>query len=79
MFDTIQPNFSYRDIYEVDWYKFYHESSEFIPPNVHDPRGDVISLNKLLDASHVVNLVTRRYNTGIFVFGIAPIIWYSNI
>ena len=56
----------------------YPEACEELPHNIPEPRGEPIQLNVFVDADHAGDRVTRRSQTGIFIWGnLSPISWYS--
>ena len=62
----------------VDWKDFYPNAEEAIPPNMPDPKGNLVKVSCFVDADHAGNLLTRRSHTGILIFlNNSPISWYS--
>jgi len=63
---------------EYDWFDFYKDVKEALPPNTPEARGSDVILTCFVDASHASNQKDRRSQTGklIFVYK-APIHWYS--
>ena len=56
----------------------YPDAEESISTNAHIPRGKSVRINCFVDANHAGDKITRRSQTGIFIFcNMAPIIWYS--
>ena len=78
VFDDTQPNLDGFEFKDCEWFEFYPDAKEPMPPNMPEPRGNGVSLTCYVDASHAGCRVTRRSHTGIFIFvNRAPIIWYS--
>ena len=77
-FDPSHPDIDERSFAEYDWYDFYRDAKEPIPPDMPEPRGHSVSTHCFVDADHASNKVTRRSQTGLLMFvNRAPIIWYS--
>jgi len=63
---------------EYDWFDFYKDAKEAMPPNMPEARGNSVTLTCFVDAGHANNQKDRRSQNGILIFGnIAPIHWYS--
>ncbi len=78
VFDDNVIQYTSADFPEFDWYDFYGDVQEAIPPNAPEPRGNPMQMTVFVDANHAGNLVTRRSHTGILIYcNQAPIIWYS--
>ena len=61
-----------------DWFDFYRDAKEPIPPNMPEPRGLDALISCFVDANHAGNVKNRRSQTGILIFiNKAPIHWYS--
>ena len=57
---------------------FYGDVTESIPPNAPDPRGKSVDLRMWVDSDHAGDKMTRRTNTGYFIFlNTALIDWLS--
>jgi len=77
VFDDNVFQFSSADFPEFDWFEFYGDVQEAIPPNAPEPRGNSVQMNVFVDANHAGNLVTRRLHTGILIYcNEAQIVWY---
>ena len=77
-FDAQHPMIDERRFKKYDWYDFYREAEEAIPPNMPTPRGNAMSIHCFVDANLAGNTVTRRSQTGVLIFcNRAPIIWHS--
>jgi hypothetical protein len=81
---TIVFDDAYPDINEkafpphCDWSDFYPDATEPLPPRMPEPRGYSVEITCFVDANHAGNLLTRRSQTGFFIFiNKAPIIWVS--
>jgi hypothetical protein len=78
VFDDNVIQYTSADFPEFDWYDFYGDVQEAIPPNAPEPRGNPMQMTVFVDANHAGNLITRRSHTGILIYcNQAPIIWYS--
>ena len=78
VFDDAIPFIDERRFHRANWYDFYGDVSEAIPPNMPQPRGKNVKMSCFVDADHAGNLATRRSHTGIFIFlNKSPIVWYS--
>ena len=67
-----------RSFHKADWINFYPDTSEAIPSNALEPRGNPILISCFVDADHAGNRITRSSHTGIIIFcNRAPIQWYS--
>ena len=53
---------------EHDWYDFYGDVKEAIPPKVPEPRGKKIDLRIFVDSEHAGYKLTSRYRTGYIIF-----------
>ena len=63
---------------ECDWKTFYGDATEAIPPNAPEARGKEVDLRLYVDSDHAGEHVTRRSQTGFFIFlNMAPIVWFS--
>lgn len=63
---------------DPDWYEFYGDVKEEIPPNAPMPAGKTVETTAWMDADHAGDRLTRRSHSGVLVFLCsAPIIWYS--
>ena len=61
-----------------EWYDFYGDVVEELPPGMPNPRGKAVDITCFVYANHAGNVITRRSQTGILIFvQNAPIIWYS--
>ena len=67
-FDYSEPNFDPNKFIKQSWEDFYGDIREEIPPNMPEPLGKAMSLSAFVDADHAGNLVTRRSQTGFFIF-----------
>ena len=77
-FDDYIPEVNELAFTPVDWSDFYPGAEEAIPPNMPEPRGDLVKVFCFVDADHAGNLLTCRSHTGILIFlNNAPISWYS--
>ena len=57
---------------------FYRDGEEELPPNIPDPRGNVVRISAFSDANHAGNVVTCRSHSCIIIFvQNDPNIWFS--
>ena len=78
MFDSAQPKMKSNWFKEYDWFDFYRDAKEAIPPNMPEARGLDVTITCFEDANHAGNQKNRRSQTGILLFvNKAPIHWYS--
>jgi len=77
-FDPDHPMLDERRFKKYDWYDFYRDATEAIPPNMPEPLGNSVSTHCFVDANHAGNTANRRSQTGILIFvNRAPILWHS--
>ena len=78
MFDSSVPSIDERWFKEYDWFDFYRDAKEAIPPNMPEARGLGVSISMFVDANLAGNEKDRRSQTGVLIFvNKAPIHWYS--
>jgi hypothetical protein len=78
MFDCGYPKVDERWFKEYDWFDFYRDAKEAIPPNMPEARGHSVIITCFVDANHAGNVIDRKSQTGILIFlNKAPIHWYS--
>jgi hypothetical protein len=78
MFDTSVPQFSPKAFKDYDWFDFYRDAKEAIPPNKPEERGLPMSISVFVDADLAGNKLNRRSQTGVLIFcNRAPVHWYS--
>ena len=78
LFDCGYPTVKENWFQEYDWFDFYKDAKEAIPPNMPEARGNSVTLTCFVDAGHANNQKDRRSQTGILIFvNKAPIHWYS--
>ena len=78
LFDSSKPRINEKWFQEYDWFDFYRDAKESIPPNIPEPRGLEVTTSCFVDANHAGNVKDRRSQTGILIFvNKAPIHWYS--
>ena len=77
--DSSLPDHSkYNTVGHDNWYEFYPDAEEEIPPDMPTPYGDPIRITCYVDADHAHCKVTRRSTTGIILFiNNMPIRWIS--
>ena len=78
LFDCAYPKVNEKWFQDYDWFDFYRDAKEAIPPNMPEARGHDIIVSCFVDANHAGNQKDRRSQTGILIFiNKSPIIWYS--
>jgi hypothetical protein len=78
VFDDTLPSFHGSTFKTYDWFDFYGDIKEAVPPNAPEAKGNSVHMSCFVDADHAGNRVTRRSHTGILIFlNRAPITWYS--
>ena len=56
----------------------YRDAKDTLPFRMPDPKGAGVIISAWVDASHGMNMVTRKSHTGFIIFcNQAPILWYS--
>ena len=76
-FDPDVPQIDDRRFAKHDWYNFYRDAKEAIPPNCPEPRGKPVSVYCFVDADLAGNKQNRRSQTGILIFvNRAPVMWH---
>ena len=77
-FDPRHPKVRESRFTEYDWFDFYRDAKEAIPPNAPPPRGKYVSTHCFVDANLAGDTLTRKSQTGILIFvNRAPILWHS--
>ena len=78
LFDCGYPMVKQSWFKEYDWFDFYRDAKEAIPPNMPEARGHAVNTSCFVDANHAGNQKDRRSQTGILIFiNKAPIHWFS--
>ena len=78
LFDCNAPRISPKWFTAYDWFDFYRDATEAIPPNMPEPRGNSAIITCFVDANHAGDTTSCRSQTGIILFlNKAPIHWYS--
>ena len=78
LFDGGYPKIKEKWFQEYDWFDFYRDAKEAIPPNMPEARGRDVIITCFVDANHAGNQKDRRSQTGILIFvNRAPVHWYS--
>ena len=78
MFDSSYPTVKEKWFKRYDWFDFYRDAKEAIPPNMPEARGLDVIITCFVDANHAGNQKDRRSQTGVLIFlNKAPIHWYS--
>jgi len=78
LFDPGCPTVKESWFSKYDWFDFYRDAKEAMPPNMPEARGHSISIAVFVDANHAGDKSDRRSQTGVLIFiNKAPIHWYS--
>jgi len=78
LFDDAEPTFPDSYFHESNWFEYYPDAKEPIPPNMPEALGHSVSTTCFMDADHAGCRVTRQSQTGIILYvSKAPITWYS--
>ena len=78
LFDSSRPRTNEKWFMKYDWFDFYRDAKEPIPPDMPEPRGLEVEISCFVDANHAGNVKTRRSQTGVLIFlNKAPVHWYS--
>ena len=78
LFDSSYPKVKESWFKSYDWFDFYRDAEEAIPPSMPESRGHDVIITCFVDANHAGNQKDRRSQTGILIFiNKAPIHWYS--
>ena len=78
LFDSGCPKVKENWLKNYDWFDFYRDAEEAIPPNRPEARGREVIITCFVDANHASNQVGRRSQTGVLIFiNKAPIQWFS--
>ena len=76
--DTDPQELGGNGVKREEWFDFYGDIEEELPPNMPEPRGRPVTISCFVDANHAGNSVTRRSHTGILIFvQNSPILWFS--
>ena len=78
LFDSDQSQISSNRFKTYDWFDFYRDAEEAIPPNISEPRGPPMSTSAFVDADLAGDRKNRRSQTGVLIFcNKALTYWYS--
>lgn len=78
MFDSAYPTMKESWFTTYDWFDFYRDAKEAIPPNMPEARGRDVTITCFVDANHAGNVRDRKSQTGVLIFvNKAPVHWYS--
>ena len=78
LFDSDEPRVNEKWFSSYDWYDFYRNAKEAIPPNMPEARGNAVVTTCFVDANHARDKKDRCSQTGVLIFiNKAPIHWYS--
>ena len=68
LFDSAYPKIMDTWFHEYDWFDFYRDAKEAIPPNMPEARGLPVIMSMFIDASHGSNTKDRKSQTGVLTF-----------
>ena len=78
MFDSAYPTMKESWFTTYDWFDFYRDAKEAIPPNMPEARGRDVTITCFVDANHAGNVRDRKSQTGVLIFvNKTPVHWYS--
>ena len=78
LFDPAYPKMKESWFQNYDWFDFYRDAKETIPPNMPEAGGRDVTNTCFVDAKHAGNIKDRKSQTGILIFvNKAPVHWYS--
>ena len=64
---------------DLSWLGIYHDSVEYLPPDIPDPRGDLVNTTTFVDAYHSQCIETSRsINEVLIIFNKTSIEFYIN-
>ena len=80
MFYCSYPRISSNLFKEYDWFDFYRDAKESIPPNMLESRGYEVSVSMFVYSDLEGDNSTRRSHTGVLIFiNKSPIQWYNKM
>ena len=68
VFDPTYPTPDMSMFQEHDWYDFYGDMKEEIPPNAPEPRGKEVDLRIFVNSEHTGDKLTRQSINGYIIF-----------
>ena len=68
MFNCSYPITSFKLFKEYDWFDFYRDAKEAIPPNMPESRRQEVSIYMFVDADLAGDKSTKRIQIGVFIF-----------
>ena len=68
MFDMDHPVIGKDRFKSYDWFDFYRDAEEAIPPNIPEARGLPMSISTFVDAGLAANISKRRSQTIVLIF-----------
>ena len=78
VFNPTDPTPDMSMFQEHDWYDFYGDVKEVIPPNAPEPRSKEVYMRIFVDSDHAGDKITRRSITVYIIFlNNAPMAWFS--
>ena len=78
MFDSSVPSVDEKWFQKYEWFDFYRDAKEAIPPNMPEARGLPITISTFVDSNLAGNVKDRRSQSGVLIFiNKSPIHWYS--
>ena len=68
LFDCGYPTVNERWFKNHDWFDFYRDAKEAIPPNMPEARRHGVIVTCFVDVNHGGNLKDRKSQTGVLIF-----------
>ena len=68
LFDSGYSTTNEKLFKKYDWFDFYRDTEEAIPPNIPEARGHGVVVTCFLYANHGGNLKDRKSQTGVIIF-----------
>ena len=67
-FDGGYPTTNEKLFKKYDWFDFYQDADEAIPPNIPEARGHGVVVTFFVGANHGGNLKDRKSQKGVLIF-----------
>jgi hypothetical protein len=79
VFDPSEPTIDELQFPEQHWSAtLYADSTEDLPPNMCEPRGESMTMHEFVDSDHATNTTNHCSCTGFIIFlNDTPIYWFS--
>ena len=68
LFDSGYPTTNEKLFKKYDWFNFYWDAEEAIPPKMTEARGHGVVVTFFVDANHGGNLKDMKSQTGVLIF-----------